>query len=91
MPEPTDAVVAVDEDACLNCGEQIARNRRASGVIGDWWHVYSGHPECASRRATPTHAIRPVVVDPLCSECGWEQSHCRHHDPNLYNYHVFKE
>lgn len=27
--------------------------------------------------------------DPTCGECGWEQSHTRHHDPKLYNFHAF--
>lgn len=28
-----------------------------------------------------------AIVDPPCEECGWEKSHVRHHDENLYNFH----
>lgn len=30
-----------------------------------------------------------ITLDPRCDECGWEESHVRHHSPVLYNYHPF--
>lgn len=65
------------------------------------WHFlpgpYQGDEERQGCPLASTHAAQrrawaaAASQDPLCAECGWEQSHTRHHDPKLYNFHPFAQ